>query len=164
MKKLILVRHGKSSWEYPGLKDHDRPLSPRGLRDVPIMAQRFLARKIGLPDSLVTSSAIRALQTAKITALELGFNEGLIHTKDRLYHASSDTLIRSIQNFSDDKESVFLFGHNPGFNDLIYDLGESIDNLPTSGYFGFKANISSWKNFNEKTAVFWFFDYPKNKG
>ncbi|MBV8432248.1 MAG: histidine phosphatase family protein, partial [Solirubrobacterales bacterium] len=29
-KHLYLLRHAKSSWDDPGLEDHDRPLAPRG--------------------------------------------------------------------------------------------------------------------------------------
>ena len=31
-RTLILVRHGKSSWEEKGLTDRARPLAERGLR------------------------------------------------------------------------------------------------------------------------------------
>lgn len=163
MKKLILVRHGKSSWEDSGLKDHERPLAKRGLRDVPNMANRFLKRNIGLPDQLITSTAVRALQTAIITAKYLGLNESEISKSGILYHASADTLLKNIKSTSDTKNFIFLFGHNPGFNDLVYELGESIENIPTTGYFGFNAKITSWKDFNRETAEFWFFDFPKRK-
>ena len=33
MKTLLILRHAKSSWDEPGLPDHDRPLNPRGQRD-----------------------------------------------------------------------------------------------------------------------------------
>jgi len=163
MKKLILVRHGKSSWLNPQLKDHDRPLAKRGLRDIPDMAQRFLKRNIGLPDQLITSTALRASQTALITANELGLDESGISQSNRLYHASADILLETIQNTLDNKKFIFLFGHNPGFNDLINLLGEPLENLATTGYFGFKAKITSWKDFNRETAEFWLFDFPKNK-
>ena len=29
MKRLFLLRHAKSSWDEPGLADHDRPLAGR---------------------------------------------------------------------------------------------------------------------------------------
>ena len=33
MKTLYIVRHAKSSWEYDGIKDIDRPLKKRGIND-----------------------------------------------------------------------------------------------------------------------------------
>lgn len=41
MKQLTLIRHAKSSWDYPSLTDHDRPLGERGLRDAPRMGQHL---------------------------------------------------------------------------------------------------------------------------
>ena len=37
MKRLLLIRHAKSSWEY-SIADHLRPLNKRGLRDQERMA------------------------------------------------------------------------------------------------------------------------------
>jgi phosphohistidine phosphatase SixA len=37
-KILYLIRHAKSDWENPLLRDFDRPLSERGLRIAPQMA------------------------------------------------------------------------------------------------------------------------------
>ncbi|HAU25129.1 MAG TPA: phosphohistidine phosphatase, partial [Gammaproteobacteria bacterium] len=34
MKTLYLLRHAKSSWDDPELKDFERPLADRGRRDV----------------------------------------------------------------------------------------------------------------------------------
>jgi phosphohistidine phosphatase len=54
-----------------------------------------------------------------------------------------------------------LIGHNPGFNGLIALLGGDIDNLPTSGQFGFTAHIDSWEQLNSTNAKTWYIDYPK---
>lgn len=36
MKKLIIVRHAKSSWEH-NLPDHERPLNQRGFNDADLV-------------------------------------------------------------------------------------------------------------------------------
>jgi phosphohistidine phosphatase len=64
MKSILLVRHAKSSWDSPTMQDFDRPLNDRGNRDAPMMANRLLERKAGI-DIFVTSTAVRALTTAK---------------------------------------------------------------------------------------------------
>ena len=46
MKKLVIIRHAKSSWDDPFLNDHDRPLAERGLKDAPKMAKRLKKEKI----------------------------------------------------------------------------------------------------------------------
>ena len=63
MKKLILLRHAKSSWKDLSIIDFDRPLNKRGKHDIPIIAKEFLKRKIKL-DLIVSSSAKRTLDTA----------------------------------------------------------------------------------------------------
>ena len=35
--QLFVLRHAKSSWDDPGLDDHDRPLAPRGQRAVKLL-------------------------------------------------------------------------------------------------------------------------------
>ena len=70
-KTLFLVRHAKSSWKEAGLADRERPLSGRGKRDAPRMGAR-LARRDARPELLVTSPAVRAVQTAEAMAVALG--------------------------------------------------------------------------------------------
>ncbi len=62
MKRLIAVRHGKSSWQHD-VRDHDRPLKKRGITDGHLIGAAFknLAYQ---PDEIWSSTAARALQTA----------------------------------------------------------------------------------------------------
>src|SRR5262249_12077868 len=62
MKFLYLLRHAKSSWEEPGLNDHDRPLNRPGRNAAKIMAT-YLRRSEIKPDLVICSTAIRAKQT-----------------------------------------------------------------------------------------------------
>ena len=48
MKTLYIVRHAKSSWEYQGIKDIDRPLKKRGIKDAHLVSS-FLSKKIDRP-------------------------------------------------------------------------------------------------------------------
>jgi phosphohistidine phosphatase len=71
MKTLVIVRHAKSSWDNPGLPDHERSLSKRGLRDAPKMGARLA--DWGPPvDRVISSSAVRALTTAELITQEMG--------------------------------------------------------------------------------------------
>jgi phosphohistidine phosphatase len=87
MKKLTLIRHAKSSWIDYGLRDHDRPLAERGIRDAPFMAQ-LLASRAWLPDALVSSTALRARTTAGYFAAALGWEPAAIQLEKRIYEAS----------------------------------------------------------------------------
>ncbi|MFD2037104.1 SixA phosphatase family protein [Belliella marina] len=162
MKNLIVIRHAKSSWDDPFLDDHQRPLGDRGLRDSPRMGQR-LKRKGVIPDLLVSSDAERAKSTALIIAEQLHFPKDRIMFTGTLYHASSSVILGLIRSLDDLYNTVMIFGHNPGFNDLIWELGFEIENLPTCGQFAVKFEVNSWKHVGKENAKKWFFDYPKNK-
>lgn len=160
MKKLVIIRHAKSSWDDPFLDDHKRPLAARGLRDAPKMANRLKKNEI-LPDVIISSDAERAKTTAIITSEMLNFPVPKIQFTPILYHASASTILTEIRKTDDSAKTLFVFGHNPGQNDLIWKLGGEIDNLPTTGQFGFKFNVDRWSEVASKNAKVWFFDYPK---
>ena len=92
MKTLTLVRHAKSSWDDTELADFDRPLNRRGERDAPEMARR-LAATGDPPDRIVSSPALRALQTARVLAPALGIDPASLVTESRVYEASYSRLV-----------------------------------------------------------------------
>ena len=57
-RRLIVMRHAKSSWKNPKLRDHQRPLNKRGRRDAPRVARAL--RKAGwVPDAVLSSVLTR---------------------------------------------------------------------------------------------------------
>ncbi|MCH7400677.1 SixA phosphatase family protein [Belliella kenyensis] len=161
MKKLILVRHAKSSWDNPFLDDHSRPLSARGYRDAPKMAQR-LKRKAIIPDYMLVSDSIRTVSTARIFAQNLRVTESQIHYKTELYHASHFGILDVIKLVPNHVEKLCLVGHNPGFNDLLNFFGFELNNLPTCGVVIFEAELNSWNSISPKKVKFFDYDFPKN--
>ncbi len=162
MKTLILVRHGKSSWDEAGLSDFERPLAPRGLRDAPMMARRLF--HLGArPDVIITSPARRALATAEIFADALGLDGERLHKDSRIYEASTNTLLDIVQEFHNSWDCVMLVGHNPGFTTLARLLaGDGPDNIPTSAFAVFSLGVDDWLRVREKSGRELIFDYPKN--
>ena len=161
MKDLILVRHAKSSWKDPTLTDHERPLNKRGKRDAPEMGER-LARGGCDPDLIVSSSAVRALETARTVAGKLGYPRGGIAVEERLYHASVAELLHVIQGVGDSVGTLMLFGHNPGLTDLANHIGpREIFNMPTCAvlHLGFQAD--TWSTVGDQGGVEVLYDYPK---
>ena len=74
MKILTIVRHAKSSWDDPSLRDHERPLNKRGHRNAPEMGRRIAEHGIR-PSLIVSSTAVRAWSTAKAIAKANGHPE-----------------------------------------------------------------------------------------
>ena len=71
MRRLLLLRHAKSSWDTPGLADLDRPLAPRGRRTAPLVAQ-LMAKRRWVPDLVLCSQAERVRETWQLMAPLLG--------------------------------------------------------------------------------------------
>lgn len=161
MKKLIIIRHAKSSWDSASATDFDRPLNDRGHKDAPAMAKRLLKKDIKI-DAFVSSPANRALTTATYFAEAYEKKFKHIIQIPALYHPSMEVFYSVIEELENDLKTVAIFSHNPGITDFVNELTTArIDNVPTCGIFGVKADIKKWKEFAEAEKEFWFFDYPK---
>lgn len=161
MKQLLLIRHAKSSWANAGQDDFERPLNERGKRDAPLMAQKLIEKKVR-PDALISSTAVRALETAAYFAEIMGFKKKEVIQVPELYHAPPKIFIEVIQALPDRLSTVAIFAHNPGITDMANELTQiQIDNMPTCSIFGVEAEVKSWKNFLDADKSFLFFYYPK---
>lgn len=164
MKKILMIRHAKSSWDDITQKDFERPLNDRGHKDAPMMAKRLLKEGIDI-DAFVTSPALRALTTAEYFAKAYDIKKRKLLQEPSLYLAEPEVFFNIISQLDDDHKTVAIFSHNPGITEFVNQLGVArIDDMPTCAIFGVKADIKSWKDFKDGEKKFWFFDYPKNEG
>ncbi|MEJ7610667.1 MAG: histidine phosphatase family protein [Ferruginibacter sp.] len=163
MKRLVVVRHAKSSWADIGQKDFDRPLNDRGKKDAPVMGERMLDAGVKI-NAFVSSPAKRALQTCKAFAEAYGKDKAGIILVEKLYHAPSDIYFEAIKEFDDAHNNVAVFGHNPGITDFVNSLckDKHIDNMPTCAVFSVQADVSRWKDFEDAEKEFLFFRTPKD--
>ncbi len=161
MKKLILVRHAKSSWADSSLTDLNRPLNSRGKRDAPFMAK--LVREKGVvPDLILSSPAKRALLTAKVFADELNYPAKNIQLVSEIYEAFYDEIMEALHDVEDVVNTLMIFGHNPGFTDFTNFVSDSyIENIPTCGVVGLELKEESWNKVKEDSFRLLFFEYPK---
>lgn len=141
MKTLILVRHAKSARDQTLLTDRDRPLTDRGRRDAPRMAERLHRRGVQ-PDLLISSPARRALGTAQLMVRSLRYERGDIAVDERLYPGDADALLAVIHGLDPPLRCVMLVGHDPGLSDLAHRFCRAVDHLPTCtvAEFGFEAD------------------------
>ncbi len=152
MKKLVVIRHGKSSWKHPNLRDHQRPLKQRGVNNAFSIAKELMARNVK-PDLLLSSPAVRALDTAIIIATNMEYPLEKIVTDSTIYEASVFELLKVLSAIEDTHETVFLFGHNPAFTSLVNHLQEEqLFNLPTCGAMGIELEITCWNQILETSG------------
>lgn len=162
-KCLVLLRHAKSSWKQAELADFDRPLSGRGKRDAPAMAQRL--KQWGLrPDLILSSPAKRARKTAKIAARELGYPGKDICWDERLYLQGVKSLLAVLTETDDRYNEVMLVGHNPDVTELAERLtGDAFGEIPTAGAVVIRLEGTNWRDLAESGGETLLFDYPKNR-
>jgi phosphohistidine phosphatase len=161
-KHLLLLRHAKSSWDDPGVLDHDRPLAPRGRR-----ASRAIGsylREHEIPISLVLcSSALRARET-----VELVDPGGELQIEEELYGASAHQLLERLRRIPWGVDVVMLVGHNPSIEQLARDLAANPDQLagrkyPTGGLAWFSFT-GPWHSLGRAGAELTTFVTPRELG
>jgi phosphohistidine phosphatase len=126
MKRLLLLRHAKSSWDDPALADHERPLAPRGHRAAESMAE-YLRSSVPHPDLVLCSSALRTRET--LDRMSKAFGDAEVVVDDGLYGASDDLLLERLRGVAGRFETVAVIGHNPGVHDLAIALAGSGEGL-----------------------------------
>lgn len=142
MKQLLLLRHAKSSWQDPRLDDHQRPLNPRGERDAPRMG-RWIVEKDMEPQLIISSSALRAQQTASAVA-GCCENGPTVQRTDRLYLAPPADYLAVLADLDESFSRVLLVGHNPGISELVERLSGETAEMPTAALAVFHSEADSW--------------------
>jgi phosphohistidine phosphatase len=167
-KRLILLRHAKSSWT-EGVEDHERPLSDRGRRAAPVMGHYL--QKAGLhPDLVLVSTARRAQETWSRTLRAL---KGPIEARNsrEIYAASPDKLLDVIHGVDPSVRTLMLVGHNPGLEDLARSLmmdsgGEPgarmREKFPTAGAAVLTFAVDSWADIAAGSGSLDRFATPKS--
>ena len=143
MKRIFLLRHGKSDWNAAYGTDHDRPLKERGVRAARLMGG-FLAETGQQPALVISSSAVRALSTAQLAA-EVGSWDCEIRVEPSLYGSGARGVLEHIQAVDDGFESVLLTGHEPTFSQVAGDLiGGARIRFPTAALACIDVSATSW--------------------
>ncbi len=151
IKTLLILRHAKSSWKFPDLADHDRPLNKRGKRDAPKIGN-LLKEKDLVPDIIISSTAVRAEKTAKMVAKASKY-KGKVTLTDSLYAAGPDAYIDVLRNLRNKYNIVLVIGHNPGLEELVKVLsGEEHHVMPTCALAHIRLDIQSWSDIVQMTG------------
>ncbi len=162
MKNLYIIRHAESSWEDPSLMDKKRPLNLRGLKDAEKMAERLILKNIE-PKGIISSDALRAKHTATIFADKFKFSHNQIILTPKLYHADASQILNIVKSLPDQFQTVCLFAHNPGINELAWKLKFEVNNIPTTGILGIQFHSTLWEEISLQKMNIIYYDFPKNK-
>lgn len=161
MKTLIFMRHGKSSWDVNHLDDSLRPLLPVGAeRNARSLA--YLVCNDVKPDIIVSSPALRALDTARFL-IEHSYwdNVGLV-TEQSLYFQGIDGYDSAIFSIDNQFETAMIVGHNPMLTEMVNRFKmNQIENFPTSALFGLRLHGEKWEDLYDCKREELFFVRPK---
>jgi phosphohistidine phosphatase len=160
MRTLLILRHGKAASDEGGL-DRNRALTKRGKREAEQMGQRLRESDL-VPDRIISSSALRARDTARRVAAESGFR-GAIDELDELYLAEPEAYITVVKQLADEgAERVLLVGHNPGLEALALLLTGEPTSLPTAGLIVCALPIANFSELSlEVSGKLTRFERPK---
>ncbi|OEK08392.1 histidine phosphatase family protein [Flavivirga aquatica] len=145
MKKIILIRHAKSSWKYDVI-DHERPLNKRGYNDAELVSNYFIDNSLEI-NMVMSSDAVRAKTTAKIFINNLNINEDIVHYDHKLYDFAGNDLIEVIKSCDNSIDNLMIFGHNHAITAFVNTYGSQyIENVPTCGIVIIQFDIKKWND------------------
>lgn len=160
MKTLGLFRHAKSDWDDPRARDFDRTLNDRGRRGAALMGRHIIEHGIKW-ERILASPAVRVTQTIEV-AMQAANVKAPVRWDRRIYLASSPTLIDLLREQEGDPASILMVGHNPGLEDVIFDLvpddGSSPlrdiveEKFPTAAYAVLELDCENWADIVEGFA------------
>lgn len=166
MKILGLLRHAKSDWGESASRDFDRGLNNRGHRGAFLIGRHIAKHGINW-DTLIASPAER---------VKLTIADALPKMKpvfdDRLYLASSATIIEVVEAHGDDHSAVLVAGHNPGLQDTLLDLvaparendlfEEASVKFPTATFAVLELAIDDWSELRNHIGTLTHFARPRD--
>lgn len=162
-KRLILIRHAKSSWDAP-FDDHARTLNERG-RESATMLGNWLRDKSYMPDTIYCSDAARTRETTDRIVAALGEAPQIV-LKDKMYNGAAMTLMRVLKAAQGD--TVALVAHNPGISFFAEDIvaGPPDHNrfldYPTGATLVCDFDINDWAEVVSRSGQVIDFVVPKD--
>lgn len=162
MKTIYLFRHAKAVDRETAASDFSRTLTKKGRKDAQEMGKRLRVNKRKIPELIVSSSALRALESAQLLAEAIGHPADKIVIDEALYLATAPELLEILQATDDSCKSVMLVGHNPGLTTLAGLLVKNFDeNIKKAGIVCIRAQKPRWADLSLGGGETVFCDDPK---
>ncbi|MDC7226083.1 MAG: histidine phosphatase family protein [Spirochaetales bacterium] len=147
MKYLTLVRHAAAVHD-AAYRDYERPLRSKGIEKARLNAVRLPERGC-CPDMIVSSPAVRAMQTAEIFAAESGCSPGAesILQAEELYLPSPGDILDCVRGLDNRYSDVFLFSHNNGISWAAQQFcNDTAILMPTGAVVRIEFSTDAWES------------------
>ncbi len=161
MKTVSILRHAKSSWDNPLLEDFDRPIISKGLKRTARICD-FIKQQDIFPDIVVSSPALRAMQTAEIVIENLKIKSS-VKTMDAFYPGHAKAFFNQLKQADDVYSHIMIIGHNPGLSEFACNILNSNEAswIPTSGLVVVNFDCRCWNQIAMGNGMLVHFIKPK---
>jgi phosphohistidine phosphatase len=160
-RTLYVVRHAKAEDRATFMNDHDRDLLPEGIMAAARVG-RYLSEKGIVADRLISSTANRAKDTAKVIAEQLGVSPDTVELDEKLFEGGPKAYLAAVNRLPDTCESVMLFGHNPDVSYFSeYLTHQSIGSMSKGGVVAITFENLRWAEVSGRTGFLQFYVTPK---
>jgi phosphohistidine phosphatase len=109
-----------------------------------------------MPDFVLTSPAVRAVQTMEIITRELELTARKTRREERLYLAPPEDILEAIRSTGPRIVHLMIVGHNPGLTEFARRLippGGTLEELPTAGVCTMQFDVRAWGDVQMGTAL-----------
>lgn len=148
VKRLLLMRHAKSSWKEPEIPDHERPLKKKGQKTAEKMGKMLRSKKL-VPDLIISSTAVRAEKTAELFAKACKYENEIVYS-DALYMAEPMDIMKVIKEHAKKQKTVMIVGHNPGLEAYLQIMTGKVESLPAGSIAYLAAKIDNWNDLSSE--------------
>lgn len=152
-RRLMLMRHAKSSWKVDGVDDHQRPLNKRGAKDAPAVAD--VLRALGwMPDVVLSSDSARTRQTWERVSARWD-PAPPVRFRNDLYLAPLDTFRQLIARQGNDVDTLMILAHNPGCEMTLQWLtGRMYEPMTTANVALMTSDAPTWADAVDRGRQF----------
>ncbi len=141
-KRLIIMRHAKSSWTSGAATDHRRPLNQRGRRAAPRVGARL--RELGwIPELVIASDAERTRETWQ--RMQAEFPDSIEERfSSAFYHGGLAAIINECSRLAKDISTLLVLGHNPGWEGAVAGLSGQRIRMTTANAALLESDADDW--------------------
>jgi phosphohistidine phosphatase len=169
MRRLLLLRHAKAERSQPGGSDLERALNDRGRADARKLGAYFVRHRL-VPDLAAVSTAVRTRETWRLLAGAFD-RPPKARFDERLYDASPQMILRTIQETAPEVATLLVVGHNPGLHEAAVVLVAAgdvearqrlVEQFPTAALAVIKFAVADWSRVHAKGGRLEHFVKPRS--
>ena len=149
MKTLIIMRHAHAT--NSGFNDFERKLTPEGVSEAREAGEQLKRAGI-VPDLILSSSAVRAAETAGNVATVLNLSDDKLIFDRTIYNCGGEGLLELIHQTSEEVKTLLLTGHNPAVSVLATILTGNRHSMRPAEQIIIRSTAKSWQSFDEFIA------------